>query len=632
MTPATFLKNFEYVVNAPFGVSRLREMIYNLAIGGSLSQQMEEDGTGLQLLEQLSQIKENGIDNGTFKRSSKLEAANIKYSDSLPRIPRTWAWARLVDIGEINPRNEAEDDSLASFAPMNVISELHNCPVRFQERSWSTIKKGFTHFAEGDVMVAKITPCFENGKGAVLRGLKNGIGAGTTELHVVRPLLGVLPEFIYIFLRSPHFKIVGESHMTGTAGQKRLSTEYFALRPFPLPPLEEQKRIVAKVDELMRLCDRLEAQQQEREKLLPLLSRANHARFVAEPTPGNLKAIFHQPGRVYLADLRVTVLTLAVKGKLVAQNAGDSPLKDTCSGIESTTHVQTSVPAPSQWIAVKYRNLTSIITSGSRSWKQFYSSSGAVFVRTQNIKTDMLLLDDVAYVNLPKTTEGQRTQVRKGDILVTITGANVNKAALVTDSPPEAYVSQHIALTRPRWRTMAEWLHLCFVSPGAVRGDLERLAYGDKPGLNLDSIRELVIPLPPLAEQRRILSRVHELIALCDRLEAQVNESRQTVETFSKAAVAAITTTEFTENERMKPPKTEVVTALKITMAKPKKPDVARLRVLLAGQKDETSAKRLWQLSGLDIDDFYRQLKTEIANGWITEDLDKRAVQEVEAT
>ena len=125
-------------------------------------------------------------------------------------------------------------------------------------RPWGEIKKGYTHFAEGDVGLAKITPCFENGKSAVFRNLTGGIGAGTTELHIVRPL-SAHPDYILLFLKSPHFIQTGIPKMTGTAGQKRVPTEYFAYSPFPLPPLAEQHRIVAKVDELMVLCDRLEA-------------------------------------------------------------------------------------------------------------------------------------------------------------------------------------------------------------------------------------------------------------------------------------------------------------------------------------------------------------------------------------
>jgi type I restriction enzyme, S subunit len=106
--------------------------------------------------------------------------------------------------------------------------------------------------------LAKITPCFENGKSAVFRNLTGGIGAGTTELHIVRPLF-VDQDYILLFVKSPHFIETGIPKMTGTAGQKRVPTEYFARSPFPLAPLAEQHRIVAKVDALMALCDQLEA-------------------------------------------------------------------------------------------------------------------------------------------------------------------------------------------------------------------------------------------------------------------------------------------------------------------------------------------------------------------------------------
>ena len=126
-------------------------------------------------------------------------------------------------------------------------------------RKWADIKQGFTHFAEGDVSLAKITPCFENRKSAVMRNLSNEIGAGTTELHVIRPVF-VEPDYILIFLKSSQFVEAGIPMMTGTAGQKRVPTEYFAAAPFPLPPLAEQRRIVAKVDQLMALVDQLETQ------------------------------------------------------------------------------------------------------------------------------------------------------------------------------------------------------------------------------------------------------------------------------------------------------------------------------------------------------------------------------------
>jgi type I restriction enzyme S subunit len=148
--------------------------------------------------------------------------------------------------------------------PMPLIAAEYGVGNNHEIRPWGEIKKGYTHFAEGDVGLAKITPCFENGKSTVFRKLTGGIGSGTTELHVVRPLF-VNPDYVLIFFKCPHFIETGIPKMTGTAGQKRVPFEYFAYSPFPLPPLAEQHRIVAKVDELMALCDRLERARTERE-------------------------------------------------------------------------------------------------------------------------------------------------------------------------------------------------------------------------------------------------------------------------------------------------------------------------------------------------------------------------------
>ena len=133
--------------------------------------------------------------------------------------------------------------------------------------------------------------------------------------------------------------------------------------------------------------------------------------------------------------------------------------------------------------------------------------------------------------------------MEKDDILITITGANVTKAARVEEQIAEAYVSQHIALTRPRWSSMSKWLHLCFISDGAARGQLAELAYGDKPGLNLNNIRELIFPVPPLAEQRRIVAKVEELLALVDELETQLVASRTVAQNLLAALVRELTTT-----------------------------------------------------------------------------------------
>jgi type I restriction enzyme, S subunit len=137
------------------------------------------------------------------------------------------------------------------------IDGVHEAEIR----KWGEIKKGFTHFATGDIGMAKITPCFENGKAALFENLVNGIGAGTTDLHVARPWSDdVNRRYLLLTLKTASYLREGEARMTGTAGQKRVTRTYFESTPLPLPPLAEQQRIVVKVDELMALCDALEAQ------------------------------------------------------------------------------------------------------------------------------------------------------------------------------------------------------------------------------------------------------------------------------------------------------------------------------------------------------------------------------------
>ena len=250
--------NFNLLYDAPETVGHLRQAILQLAVQGKLVAQDPGDEPAAVLLEKATAEKERLIKEGIIRKPKPLSSNDL---ENPYKLPLNWKWTRLFDIGLINPRNVAKDDMEASFIPMTLISETYSIPISSERRLWGEIKSGFTHFAEEDVVLAKITPCFQNGKSAVMRNLLNGFGAGTTELHVFRPLLdeSVNPDYVLLYLRSPQFLKEGIERMTGTAGQKRVPRDYFAGNPFPLPPFEEQKRIVAKVDQLMALCDELEA-------------------------------------------------------------------------------------------------------------------------------------------------------------------------------------------------------------------------------------------------------------------------------------------------------------------------------------------------------------------------------------
>ena len=249
---------FDLLYDDPRNVAELRQVILQLAVQGQLVPQDPADEPASELLKRIRAekrrlVKERVLNDA--KPSLPLGLPELPYT-----LPESWVWSRLEEAGVINPRNDVDDDLTASFIPMALINDGVGSGHTAQEAIWREIKKGFTHFAEGDVGIAKITPCFQNRKSTVFRGLANGIGAGTTELHIFRPLAGtVLPEYVLAFVQTPQFIENGKASMTGTAGQQRVPRSYVEEAPFPLPPLAEQRRIVAKVDQLMRLCDALEA-------------------------------------------------------------------------------------------------------------------------------------------------------------------------------------------------------------------------------------------------------------------------------------------------------------------------------------------------------------------------------------
>lgn len=240
-------------------VTELKKAILQLAVMGKLVPQDPNDQPASELLKEIEAEKKKLIKEEKIKNQKTLSPLN---ESEIPyKIPKGWEWCQLHELGEINPKNSIDDDASAAFVPMPLIFAEYGKSHDFEERKWSDIKKGFTHFAEEDVVLAKITPCFENRKSCVMKNLPNGVGAGTTELHVYRNTYNkIYPEYVLVYLKSPRFIMEGIPKMTGSAGQKRVPKEYFSNSPFPLPPLNEQKRIVEKVNQLMELCNSLEQQ------------------------------------------------------------------------------------------------------------------------------------------------------------------------------------------------------------------------------------------------------------------------------------------------------------------------------------------------------------------------------------
>ena len=245
---------------------KLEKTILQEAIQGKLVPQIAEEGTAQELLEQIKAEKQKLVKEGKLKKSAlndsvifrgddnkyyeKIGKKCVDITEEIPfPIPANWQWVRIRDVFQLNPKNEAEDETLAAFIPMEKISAGYKSDFTFDLVKWGNIKKGFTHFANGDVAFAKITPCFQNRKSAIFHDLPNGIGAGTTELKVLRPYGNTIGRwYLLYFLESPYF--IDEATFKGTANQQRIVVGYLENKLFPLPPKEEQQRIVAQIEKL----------------------------------------------------------------------------------------------------------------------------------------------------------------------------------------------------------------------------------------------------------------------------------------------------------------------------------------------------------------------------------------------
>lgn len=234
----------------------LQKSVLQLAIQGRLVSQCPEEGNAEDLYKQIQAEKQKLIKAGKIKKEKPLPAIT---DDEKPfEIPDSWKWVRMGEVTVLNPKNNLDDNLETSFIPMTLISDGYANNHLSEIRRWVDIKSGFTHFANGDIGVAKITPCFQNKKSVIFRNLENGYGAGTTELIIIRVIENlILRKFILWFVKSDYFISNGVKSFTGTAGQQRIHKDYLKNCLFPLLPFAEQKRIVAKLEEILPLCDKL---------------------------------------------------------------------------------------------------------------------------------------------------------------------------------------------------------------------------------------------------------------------------------------------------------------------------------------------------------------------------------------
>jgi type I restriction enzyme, S subunit len=575
MNAERLLQHYERIAEAPDAIERLRHFILDLAVRGKLVTQDAKDEPASELLRRIATEKARLEKAGALKKQK-----DIPDSEDPPfNLPQNWRWSQIAEIGILNPRNDAADGLDASFVPMPLIAAEYGVANQHEVRSWGEIKKGYTHFAEGDVGLAKITPCFENGKSTVFQNLTGRIGAGTTELHVVRPLF-VDPNYVLLFLKSPHFIETGIPKMTGTAGQKRVPTEYFAYSPFPLPPLAEQRRIVAKVDELMGLCDQLEAAKNAREATrdqlaaasLARLNAPNHETFSADArfALAALPALTTRPDQI--KQLRKTILNLAVHGKLVPQDPKDEPasrflakkvslptghprrrkiLKDSPVVIPDTLFPD----LPPSWAYASVQELYElniIVDYADGNHGSLYpraaefGDTGVNFISAKDLDDGRVDWSACSKLNQERASQLSKGWSKTGDVLLTH-NATVGRVARVTEQVEPFLLGTSVTFYRLNAAVLSPDFFFWMLQSSVWQGQLEAImAQTTRNQVSIQKQAFFRLPVPPLPEQHRIVIKIEEMMALCDRLEASLtaatNNRRRLLDALLAEALAPVQT------------------------------------------------------------------------------------------
>ena len=378
----------------------------------------------------------------------------------------------------INPSKNGgfsrNDATLTSFIPMELVDEVRGKLKTLGLRPFEKIKKGYTYFEEGDILFAKITPCMQNGKCAIAKGLKDGIGYGTTEFHVVRPKVDkVIGEWIHFFMRSAEFRADAEAAFEGSAGQQRVPVDFLENYLIPLPPLSEQKTIAHRLDRQMQDVDRMRQAAEEQLEAVKL-------------TRGSIsRAVFESESAVSWEQVE---------------------LKELCQLITDGTHVTPT-----------------------------YVSKGIPFISVKDIRETGISFENTRFISLEEHTElTKRCHPTLGDVLYTKVGTT--GIAKTVDTEKEFSIFVSVALLKPkRDRVIPEYLECVLNSPlGREQADAMTQGAGNQ-NLVLDDIETIQIPLAPYDLQPKIVQLLRDKFVETERLFAIAKEQLDAINTLPSA-------------------------------------------------------------------------------------------------
>ncbi len=657
MDAQQFLAEFGHIANAPGGVTRLRELVLQLAISGRLLERASEDTPVIKSLALASEQRT------TYEAALELRATRLHppLTTSPFSIPEHWRWVRLEQLALYIQRGKGpkyDDRGSVSVVSQKCIQwsgfDVGQARWIADESVDSYGKERF--LCQGDLLWNS-TGTGTAGRIAIFHGLSDAKVVADSHVTVIR-LANALPRYIWCVIASlwvqTRFKPTHQdSLVSGTTQQVELATSTARALAVPCPPLEEQSRIVTKVDELMALCDQLDVQQLERRKLQNALRQSTLQALVSAQSPQelqdswqrlqtNFERFFSEPGDV--SDLRKSILDLAVSGCLSSINKSDQSATALKERILAAKEVGVSRGAvvrkkhvkpeelletalPSHWESITLDEAISTIDAGwSPACLPSARDSESKWGVLKTTSVQMLRFLPREHKELPASLDPRpQYQIGVGDILITRAGPKnrVGICCVVDIAPPRLMISDKLI----RFHIVDDLIDPHFVALCLSAGEPGRIVERMKSGMaesqmniSQDKLRSITIPLPPLEEQQRVLKKVDALMRIIDVLEEQLKKSLDASGKVAAAAVSALTGIAIEQEEEapLKAPKTELIAPLRLGTP----PDVkaqAPLATILARHNGEMSARDLWQRYGGEIDAFYAQLKAEVAHGWIAE-------------
>ena len=386
----------------------------------------------------------------------------------------------------------------ATFLPMEAVGERGDLDLSIT-RCVEEVRNGYTQFFDGDVLIAKITPCFENGKGAVVNGTRNGVGFGTTELHVLTPTSEIDARFLYYTTVSDRFRKLGEAAMFGAAGQKRVPEEFVREYRIPIPPLARQRAIA---DYLDRETARLDALVAAKERLLALLAEKRRALVTRAVTRG--------------LDPRV-------------------PTRD--SGIPWLGEI------PAHWEIWKIGHVASVGNGSTPSRNHAtYWTDGTIPWLNSSVVNRPEVTDADQFVTALAVRQCHLPLVKADSVLVAITGQGKTRGRAVVSSI-DSTINQHLAFIRPDRSRLRSWfLRWTLLAAYDFLRSISDDAGGTKGALTCEDVADLRVPVPPSDEQAVILDHIASFVERVDSLRAATKDTILIIKERRAALITAAVT------------------------------------------------------------------------------------------